>query len=336
MASDTNSKENKRMIRAGIAGLGKWGQILVASVQDKSDLIRFTAGCTGRKQRAKEFCEANGIELRDRLDDLLGDADIDAVVLASPHSLHGAQIEAAAAAGKPVFVEKPFTLDRASAAAAVAACEKAGIVCAPGHNRRFLPAMKRLKEMVTGSEIGAVLHVEGNFSAGGALAYASDHWRASSAESPAGGMTGLGIHVIDALVSLLGPVAEVTAISERRVAPVEVDDTTFMTLSFESGVSGYFGTMFATARDWRLQVFGDKGWVEMRDAERLTVKMRDTEQAETTDFEPIDMERAELEAFARAIAGEEPFPVPLDDTVHGVAVLEAIVRSAESGRAVQI
>jgi len=323
------------MIRAGIAGMGRWGQVLVSSVQGKSDQIEFVAGCTGRKERAQAFCDENSIDLRDELGDLLGDDSLDAIVLATPHSQHAEQIKSAAKAGKAIFIEKPFTLDHVSAAAAVRAVEEAGVVCALGHNRRFLPSMIHLQGLVNSGEIGTVLHVESNISAGGALNYSPEHWRASGSESPAGGMTGLGVHMVDALISFLGPVTEVTAISERRVASVPIDDTTFMHFRFDGGHTGYMGTVFATAWDWRIQVFGDKGWVEMRGPRKLTISKVGGE-PEVIEFEETDIERAELEAFATAITGGAPYPLPLDQAIHGTAILEAIIQSSTQGRTVKV
>src|SRR6266849_3994644 len=115
------------MIRAAIVGIGRWGRTLVGTVQGKSSAIRFTAGHNRTRAHAEEFCAEHGIELRDSLDDILADPAIDAVVFATPHSEHGAQVERAAAAGKHVMMEKPFTLDRESAARALDAVARAGI-----------------------------------------------------------------------------------------------------------------------------------------------------------------------------------------------------------------
>ena len=116
------------MIRAAIVGLGRWGRTLVNSIQSKSGAIRFTAGYTRTRASAEEFCSANGIGLKDDLDQILGDPAIDAVVFATPHSQHGAQVERAAAAGKHVLMEKPFTLDVASAKAALDVVARSGVV----------------------------------------------------------------------------------------------------------------------------------------------------------------------------------------------------------------
>jgi predicted dehydrogenase len=323
------------MLRVAIAGLGRWGQTLVSSVQGRSEKIRFVAGCTGRKDRAREFCERNHIDLRDGLGDLLGDPAIDGVVLATPHSQHADQIIASAAARKPVFVEKPFTLTRESAVRAIAACETAGIVCALGHNRRFLPAMRKLAGTVKGGEIGRVQHVEAQFSSEGGHRYTAEFWRSSRAESPAGGMTALGIHAVDALISVFGEVSEVQALSERRVVAIDIDDTTAVMLRFTSGVTGYLGTIITTPLFWRIHAFGDAGWAEMRQDARLSIKKRGGEE-EVTEFAPTDSVRAELEAFADAAAGKAPYPLPWNEAVHGIAVMEAVERAARAGGWVKV
>jgi len=323
------------MIKVGIAGLGWWGRVLVKSVQGKSEAIRFTAGCSGRRARAEGFCEAAGIALRDGLDDLLGDPGLDGVVLATPHSQHAEQIARAAAAGKHVFVEKPFALERASARRAAAAAEAAGVVLALGHNRRFLPSFCRLRELVAEGSLGRPLHVEGHFSADAGRRYTTEHWRASRAESPAGGMTGLGIHVVDAMIALMGPIEAVTALSIRQSLAIDLDDTTAMLLRFGSGALGSLVTLTATPLTWRLAVYGDGGWAEMRGHEELTVQRRDAERVIHV-FPATDIERAELEAFAAAAGGGDPYPLPLDQAVHGAAVLEAIIESAGREETVKV
>ncbi len=103
------------MINAASVGLGGWGRTMVKSVQGKSDRIRFTTGVTRTPARAEEFCREHAIALGDDYARMLADPAIDAVVLATPHTRHGAEIVAAAEAGKHVFCEKPFTLTAAEA-----------------------------------------------------------------------------------------------------------------------------------------------------------------------------------------------------------------------------
>jgi predicted dehydrogenase len=147
------------MIRAAIVSIGRWGRTLVNSVQGKSSTIRFTAGYTRTHNSAEAFCSENGIALKDDLDQILTDPAV-AVVFATPHSQHAAQVEQAAAAGKHILMEKPFTLDVKSAEAALGAATRAGIVLGVAYPRLFHPAMIEFKARVQDGRLGILTHCE--------------------------------------------------------------------------------------------------------------------------------------------------------------------------------
>src|SRR5688572_14593671 len=113
------------MINAAIVGLGRWGQNLVNSVHGKSEKIRFVAGATRTIAKAEAYAREQGFPLYDSYEKVLAEPKVDAVVLATPHTLHAGQIVAAAEAGKHVLTEKPLALSVKSAEAAVRACAKA-------------------------------------------------------------------------------------------------------------------------------------------------------------------------------------------------------------------
>src|SRR4051794_25512199 len=124
------------MIRAAIVGLGRWGKNLVNSTAD-SQALRFTTANTRTRQTAEAFCREKSLRWTSDFDEVLRDPAIGAVVLATPHSQHPDQVLRAVAAGKHVFVEKPFALTLAEADTMLDAAEKAGVVLAVGFNRRF-------------------------------------------------------------------------------------------------------------------------------------------------------------------------------------------------------
>jgi predicted dehydrogenase len=319
------------MLRVASVGLGWWSDELAKAIQGKSDKIRIVAGASRSAAKTAAFAERFGARALGGYEAVLRDRGVDAVLLTTPHSLHAEHVIAAAKAGKHVFVEKPFTLTRASAADAAAACKKAGVVLAVGHNRRFAPAALELKRLIAAGTFGTILHAEANFSAPGALAYTPDRWRANRVESPAGGLAGLGIHMIDALIALLGPVARLVCQSKRLVAPVDIDDTTSALLQFASGATGYLGTQFAAPRLATLRLLGTGANADARgDFTQLEVQ-RASGAAERVALPAIDTLHAELEAFADACAGGAPYPVPVAEAVHGIAVFEAVVRSAAEG-----
>jgi predicted dehydrogenase len=265
------------------------------------------------------------------LGDLLASKTVQALIVASPHSQHVSQIKDAAGAGLHVFTEKPLALNIESALDAIEACRRASVVLAVGFNRRFLPAYLHLRELVQSEAFGRILHLEGNFSGPFGLSYKSDVWHANRAETPASGMTLMGVHVLDAMIGLVGPISAVNARSRRQYLKVDLDDTTDATLEFAHGCTGYLSTMTATARQWRLQVFGADGWAQMTDHDRITVNIigRDVEDII---FPAVSSERAALEAFARAVAGIETYPVSPLEVANGIASLQAICTSAETNQ----
>jgi predicted dehydrogenase len=323
------------MLKAAIVGLGRWGQTLVESVQGKSDAIQFTACVTRTPANAEDFTRKHGLTLGSDYAAMLKNPAIDAVVLATPHRQHADQIVAASKVGKHIFVEKPFTLTKASAEQSVSAAEKAGLVLALGHNRRFLPSVLELKSRLKAGALGTILHAETNFSGLSGLRFKPGNWRTGRDESPAGGMGAMGIHMVDMLINLFGPITEVRAVSLRRAIPHDIDDTTSMIFRFESGMTGYLATLAATTPTQRIEVFGSKGSIELRNETSFTFRPAEGK-PERTDYPRFDKERAELEAFAAAVAGKAPYPLSTAEAIHGVAVFEAIVKSAATDKPVAV
>jgi len=188
---------------------------------------------------------------------------------------------------------------------------------------------------IRAGKIGDVLHMEATHSGPTGLRLQEGSWRATREEAPGGGMTARGIHVLDAMIQIAGPVSTVYAYSDRRKIAVDMDDTTSMLLKFANGVTGSLSTVFATGDLYRVAVYGSKGWIELRGDTELITKGLDGA-PETTKLPAVDKERAELEAFADAVEEKKPFLVAPEEAVNGIAVLEAIVASAKKGKAVQI
>ena len=110
-------------------------------------------------------------------------------MLATPHQLHRQQAVAALDAGKHVFVEKPLATTHDDAMAIIAAARAAGTVLAVGHNRRLLPQLRMLGDIIASRVLGRLLHIKANFSTAEGMGFGSDHWRSSRAECPGGAMT---------------------------------------------------------------------------------------------------------------------------------------------------
>ena len=317
------------MIYAAIVGLGRWGRNLVGSVQGKSGQLRFTHAVVRRPDAAHEFATQHGLELLADYGRVLSDARIQAVVLATPHSLHAGQIVAAAAAGKAVFCEKPLALKRADAARAIEACQRSGVPLGLGYNKRFWPSMREMKRIVEGGALGEILHVEGHFS-NETTGRFHGGWRSENAESPAGGLTATGVHVLDAFVGLVGPVRRVSAQLLGHGSGPEPLDALTVVLEFANRASGTLACVRSTPQLWRVHVFGRSGSAEALEETDLVVRMAGVPPQRRT-FASVDALRLELEAFAHSVTTGEPYPIPFDQMLDGVAALEAITESLASG-----
>ena len=335
------------MINAAIVGMGWWGKTVVESVQGSSDVIRFVAGASRTPSpELTAFADAQKLRLAPNFEALLADPKVDAVVLATPHSQHVQQVIAAAAAGKHVFCEKPFALTKADAESAVRATQKARVTLGLGYNRRFHPEMTKLRDQIRKGDLGTILHVEATMTFPNALALKPNQWRAQREETPCGGLTPMGVHAIDGMIDLCGPITKAYCQSFRQAVEIDSDDTTSILFRMKGGMSGYLGTMTATGPGFSFQVFGTKGWVRLEGMTHVagaSSEERRTRLFGTCKFQPVkgpaevwqaatlDVTRATLEAFGKAASGGPEFPIPVSEMIHGASVTEAVVRSAASG-----
>lgn len=321
------------MINAGIVGLGWWGKVLVEAVQGKSDRIRFVAGATRTPAKAAEFAQKQNFPLVESWQALLADKSVDALVFATPHSQHRDQVIATARAGKHVFVEKPLTMTRADAEAAMAAVAAAKVSWGMGFNRRFAPAVAELRRRLAEGAFGTLEHCEATMSGPTGLSLPAEQWRANAEETPVGGLTPMGVHFIDLMIDLFGEIDEVYCQSFRRAVPNNTDDTSSMLFRMKNGMSAYMANMLATAPSCRVAVYGSKALATLHQVTLQDYVFQPVGgEREAKDLGGVDSVRAELDCFADACEGKGRFPVTPAQAIHGVAVQEAVIRSSKSHR----
>jgi predicted dehydrogenase len=326
-----------QMIDAAIIGFGWWGKTIARNLA-KSRLIR-PALAIDPQESGRAAAAGQGLAASAQFEDALANPSISALILCSPHKHHASQIIAAAKAGKHVFCEKPLCTSASDAEAAINAVKAAGVQLGIGHERRFEPAIIDLRRRFAGGEFGTALLLEGNFSQDKFLALPPDNWRLSPSEAPVGPLSATGIHLVDLSIALLGKPKEVWARLATRGSSFANGDTLSVTLGFESGATAMITAILATPFVGRIALYGSQGWMEIRDRTHpeqptgwdVTITRRG-EEAATSFWPPHPAVRGNIEAFARAITGEAPYPVPLAEMAANVRTFEAITRSAASGR----
>ena len=330
------------MLNAAIVGLGWWGKILTQTLA-KSDKITVVKLADVDADGGGAFAAEHRIDFTTDYSAVLADDAVDAVVLATPHSLHEEQIITAAEAGKHIFCEKPFCLNRASALRAMEAIEKAGVQVAIGHERRFEPPIMDALALARDGKLGALMHVEANFSHDIFAALDDANWRLKTDESPAGGLTATLIHLMDLSINLFGQPDRVLASVECHGGVVKNGDTLTAQVKFENGCTASLNAFTHTPFFSRFAIFGSDGWAEVRDKAHVqapegwffTTSLKDGK-AETIEYEVATPVLSNLECFSDAIAGKATYPNTPEQIVRNVSLLEAIVKSTGSGEIVKI
>jgi predicted dehydrogenase len=320
------------MLNTAIVGLGWWGKTLVKAAREFGTPLRFVRGITLEPETVRDFAAEQQITLGTSLDEVLADQSIEAVVLATPHTMHRRQVEAIAGAGKHLYCEKPFALSKSDAQAALDACRRANIVIAVGHHFRLMPSMRVLAELKETGAFGTIMHAEGNYSHDWLANYPADSWRLRAEESRAGGMTGMGVHVLDCFRELVGPMKRISALFKARSLKLVTGDTTSALIEFENGATGTLATTMKTPFAWRIAIFGENCWAESVSETRAIVRSGGKE-PQIIDRPADNHLGRNLDCFARAALGQGRFPIQPDGILQTAAALEAVFKSADANGA---
>ena len=323
-------------VRLGVVGLGWFGGVLAESA--RSSGVADVVACYARTEGTRAaFAEKHGARAVGDLDEMLGDPNVDGVLVATPHSTHADIAVRAADAGKHVFVEKPLTLTVADTERVAEAAARAGVVVQVGHNRRRQPANRKIKEMIDGGELGAVLQLDGMHTSPGGHKPDLPEWRKDPAECPFGGMTALGVHTVDTFNYFIGSAKKVTSFSTRTHGFNDLDEATTVLIEYESGPIASINTTYFAPPVVGLSVFGSDAavWNE-EDGKRLFTQTRSDPVRSEQEVETIDTMVDELAEFARCIRGDGVPETGLAEAIEVAVVLEGIGRSIESGTSVDL
>ena len=326
-------------VGVALIGTGWWGQKILNVLQAAPADIRVIRAVEPNIETVRSLCAQKDVPLSTDYADALNDPTVEAVVLATPHSLHGAQIEAAVAAGKHVFCEKPLALTKAGAEKAVALCRGAGLVLGMGHERRWEPPIADMLAKADAGELGRIQQIEANFSHDKFLSLDRNNWRLKADQAPAGGMTATGIHLLDLSVRLLGPAESVLCICEQLSSDLPQGDTVAAYVKFRGGGTSYVSASLSNPFMSRFTVYGSKGWIDVRDKAHVeasegwivTSAMAGGRVA-TAEIPPAEPVKDNLVAFARAVRGVATYPITAAHLIDNIALIEAVFASALSGK----
>ena len=322
--------------RVGAIGLGHWGRNIVRNLNELGVLAAvYDTDSRIRAAFAETYPEARAAE---SLDALLGDPEVDAVMIATPAATHGALVARALDAGKHVFVEKPICLNVAEAEELSAHAKASGRVLMVGHLLLYHPAFRALLAVAQQGKLGRLRYIYSNRASLGKIR------REENA------LWSFAPHDISMILQLTGRLPARVVATGGAFLSEGVADTTLSHMDFGDGLQAHvFVSWLHPYKDQRLVVVGDKAMVVFNDVavgrDKLLmyrhaagwegdlplVHKADAEALAYDEDEPL---RAECQAFLDAVTGRSAPPSDAREAINVLRVLDASQRSINTAEPV--
>ena len=330
-------------LNVGLIGLGRLGQVYARDLATRIPCARLAAVADVERNMVDRIARQFDIaRASTNPGDIIGDPSVDAIVIVTPTSTHRALIEAAVAAGKPIFCEKPLSVSLDEALAVKRAVERPGVFFQMGFMRRFDRGFAAAKQKLAEGVVGEVVVFKST---------SRDPYRPSveyaDPRTSGGLIIDMGIHDFDLARWYMGDVASVHAIGGLLAYPelgaVGDIDNAIISLVF---TSGRLGVVDITRNgiygyDIMAELLGTQGTLRVGYL-RETPMMVMTKGAVTHDTVPFFMERfgdayaAQLENFAHNVLSDRQPPITVDDGVEALRIAVAATAAQKTGQRVDV
>jgi predicted dehydrogenase len=324
-------------VRIGLIGSGNISATHAKAVAEIADAT-VVAVYGPTLERAQALASRSGAKAFDALDDFFDAAPLDMVGIGTPSGLHGEHGAAAARRGIHVLVEKPLEISVARADALIDEARRAGVMLGVVFQDRMKPDVRRLKDRLDAGELGALRVVRADVPWWRPPEYyRGSRWRGTWALDGGGALMNQGVHTVDLLLWLCGPVARVFSRTATMCHDIEVEDTVVAVLEFASGA---LGTLAATTcaypgRPRRIEIAGSKGAAVLI-GDRLDNESPAPENASSPIVSDVSAHRDVFTDFVRALTTGSMPSCSGDEGRRSVEVIEAIYESSRLGRPVDV
>ncbi len=329
-------------VAVGLAGVARHGATILRAIR-ASEGCRLAAACDVDRRALDGAAKEHGFRAATSFEEMIADPSIEGILLATPNHLHRPQALAALEAGKHLFVEKPLALDAAECREIAEAARRAGRVVEVGHNTRKRRVFRRTKELLDAGMLGRVVACHAHMSFDFGLRSVIPDWKKDPEQCPLLPMTQLGIHFIDTLQWLIGPVAGVSCAAAsaamKRPGDEPVIDSVAALLRFASGAVGTIQSHYVTAPTYEVLLYGEEGKCACFEDRIELTRWRGSGYGDEaiSCLEPDGASfLAEIEEFTRAIRTGAPPETGAEAGRSNVAVIDAMRKSIREKRMVEI
>jgi UDP-N-acetyl-2-amino-2-deoxyglucuronate dehydrogenase len=336
--------------KLAVVGLGMAVTPHAKSLIDLNDRIEVAAAFSPSAARRQAFGARFAFPLGDNLDAILADNSIDAVMILTPPNTHLDLVRRCAAAGKHVLLEKPLEITTTRAAELVAACRAAGVTLGVVLQHRFRPAALKLAAMLKAGELGRIVGCSTVIRLWRPQSYYDEVGRGTRARDGGGVLLTQGIHTLDLMLSLAGPIAEVSCYAQTSsVHRMETEDMAAAAVKFANGA---LGTIDATTAAYpgfpeRIEIIGESATASLAGTELSvahhdgrTTALRTEAGGGGTGADPMafpnDWHRGVLADFLDALDRKREPTVNGEEALKVHRLIDALLESSLTGRAVRI
>jgi predicted dehydrogenase len=323
-------------LRVACIGMGWWSDVLADAIK-RSSKIKIVACFSRSQQKRSAFAAKYGCRASPSYEAILADPEIEAVINTTPNDVHLETTRQAVAAGKHVFLDKPIANSVSDGRKITECCRAAGVVLALGYQRRRESHFRWIKQQIDAGVFGQLVNAEANISRDRLGQFDLSSWRYTAAGMPGGVMLQIGIHYVDVLYYLLGPIKAVSGRFVRLVLPGDNPDVASLILEHENGALSTLNASYASASEYYLMnIYGKTATAYYDLHHGLSLLKRGEKQAVGVPCAKNDTFVEELEEFAAAVRGGVPPEVGGDYATTSLAIIRAGILSAHEGRRVEV
>lgn len=318
-----------------LVGLGRYAGDELAPALQQTRHCHLAGIVTGTPAKAEAWSRKynlpnSNIYNYKTFDQVANNPNVDVVYVVLPNAMHAEYTIRAARAGKHVICEKPMAVTVKECEAMIEACRTAGRSLSIGYRLHFEPYNREMMRLGQQQVYGKVKLIE---SSDGFRLRDPNEWRLHKELAGGGALMDIGIYAIQGARYVTGQEPISVLAQEFKTDPAtfrEVDETICWQLAFSSGAVAYSATSYS-ARLNRLYATAERGWFELSPAYSYSGLKGQTSEGSMI-FSNINQQAAQMDAIARAILNDEPSPVPGEEGLKDLKVIEAIYRSAASGQ----
>ncbi|WP_057935606.1 Gfo/Idh/MocA family protein [Algoriphagus resistens] len=263
------SKIQETEVRWGILGVGNVCEVKSAPAMNLAPNSKIVAVMRRSEVKVKDYAQRHGIEKwYTSANELINDVETNAIYIATPPNAHLELAKLAAAAGKPVYVEKPMARTHAECLEMIEVCEKAGVPLYVAYYRRELPHFLKIKELIDSGALGEIRTVHINLKQkldASLITKVETNWRVDPKLAGGGYFFDLASHQLDLMDFFFGRISHAQGFAANQAGAYEAEDIVAGSFVFESGVLGTGNWCFSSSANAEIDettIFGSKGTIQ--------------------------------------------------------------------------